>query len=87
MKEDKKKQDAYLEQVYKERLAEQEPQDDDDNMDWDPIEDMLEDSRGSFVGMLNFLCCELCSSAALELRTCLFGANDIRQTSSNISYG
>lgn len=50
-KEDKKKQDAYLEQVYKERLAQRETEGDDDDMDWDPIEDVLEDSRGSFVGM------------------------------------
>jgi hypothetical protein len=56
-KEDKMRQDAYLEQVYKERLAEKEKNgegDDteDDEMDWDPIEDVLEDNRGSYLGML-----------------------------------
>jgi hypothetical protein len=55
-KEDKKRNDAYLEQVYKERMAQKErdgdEEDDGDEMDWDPIEDVLEDSRGSYVGML-----------------------------------
>lgn len=50
-KEDQKKQDAYLEKVYKERLAKQEEGDLDDS-DWDPIEDVIEDHRGDFVGML-----------------------------------
>jgi hypothetical protein len=53
-KEDKKRNDAYLEQVYKERMAQKEggggEEDDGDEMDWDPIEDVLEDSRGSYVG-------------------------------------
>ena len=56
-KEDKMRQDAYLEQVYKERLAEKErngegEDTEDDEMDWDPIEDVLEDNRGSYLGML-----------------------------------
>jgi hypothetical protein len=56
-KEDKMRQDAYLEQVYKERVAEKERngadgETDDDEMDWDPIEDVLEDNRGSYLGML-----------------------------------
>jgi len=53
-KEDKKRQDAYLEKVYKERLAEREAEDPDD-MYWDPIEDVLEDNRGSFIGQLSLL--------------------------------
>jgi hypothetical protein len=58
-KEDKKRNDAYLEQVYKERMAQKErdgdEEDDGDEMDWDPIEDVLEDSRGGYVGMLSKL--------------------------------
>lgn len=55
-KEDKMRQDSYLEQAYKERLAEKERngeggETEDDEMDWDPIEDVLEDSRGSYLGM------------------------------------
>ena len=49
-KEDQKKQDALLEEMYKKRLAEQE--EDEDESDWDPIEDVLEDNRGNFIGML-----------------------------------
>jgi hypothetical protein len=63
-REDKRRQDAFLEKVYKERLREKERggewEETDDDMDWDPIEDVLEDSRGSFVGMLPFsmnFCC------------------------------
>ena len=56
-KEDMKRQDAYLEKVYKERLAEQETEDEDfDDIDWDPIEDVLEDNRGNFVGTLIISC-------------------------------
>jgi hypothetical protein len=50
-KEDKKRQDAYLEKVYKERLAEQEAEDDSDDMDWDLIDDVLEGNRGNFAGI------------------------------------
>lgn len=57
-KEDKLRQDAFLEQVYKQRMAEKErngdAETDDDEMDWDPIENFLEDSRGSYVGMSLF---------------------------------
>jgi hypothetical protein len=54
-KEDKKRQDAFLEKVYKERLAEQEQEtEDSDDTDWDPIEEVLEDNRGSFIGKLSF---------------------------------
>jgi hypothetical protein len=54
-KEQKLRDEAYLEQVYKERLAEREAngghqEDDDNEMDWDPIEDVLEDNRASYVG-------------------------------------
>jgi hypothetical protein len=59
-KEDKMRQDTFLEMVYKERLVEMEKNgenggEDDDGMDWDPIEDVLEDNRGSYLGMLLIL--------------------------------
>lgn len=47
-REDKKRQDAYLEKVYKERMSEQDTKD--SEMNWDPIENVLDDNRGSFVG-------------------------------------
>jgi hypothetical protein len=49
-KEDKKRQDAFLEKVYKERLAEIDA-DEESDIDWDPIEEVLEDSRVNYVGM------------------------------------
>jgi len=56
-KEDKKRQDAFLDQVYMERLKEMEKNGtlDDDEIDWDPIEDVLEDNRGSYIG--KYPCC------------------------------
>jgi hypothetical protein len=50
-KEEQQMQEAFLEKAYKERLAEQEEEDEDES-DWDPIEDVLEDQRGKFIGML-----------------------------------
>ncbi|EHK97021.1 hypothetical protein M7I_7276 [Glarea lozoyensis 74030] len=47
-KEDKQRQDAFLEKVYKERLAERDAEDESD-IDWDPIEGVLEDSRGNYI--------------------------------------
>jgi len=51
-KEDLKKQDAFLEKVYKERLAQQEDEEEEDMVDWDPIEDVFEDRRGNLIGVL-----------------------------------
>jgi hypothetical protein len=48
-KEEQKKQDALLEKAYKERLAQQDGEDGD--FDWDPIEDILEDNRGNYIGI------------------------------------
>jgi hypothetical protein len=48
--EDKQRQDAFLEKVYKERLAEMDAEEDSE-LDWDPIEDVLKDSRGDYIGM------------------------------------
>lgn len=53
-KEQKLKSEAYLEKVYRERLAERknngQTEDEDDEMDWDPIEDLLEDNKASYIG-------------------------------------
>lgn len=54
-KEEKKKQDTFLEKIYKEKMKEiEENEGTDDDMDWDPIEDEFEDGRGNFIGMLIF---------------------------------
>lgn len=51
--------DAYLERVYKERLEEKlrngevEDDDSDNDMEGDPIEDVLEDSKGSYLGLIH----------------------------------
>lgn len=50
-KEDKFRQDKFLEAVYKERLVEREAAGEDSEEDWDPIEEVLEDSRGNYIGM------------------------------------
>ncbi|CAG8959200.1 hypothetical protein HYFRA_00012557 [Hymenoscyphus fraxineus] len=51
-KEDKLRQDNFLEAVYKERLAEKEDAGEDSGEDWDPIEEVLEDSRGNFIDLI-----------------------------------
>lgn len=52
-REEKKKQDTFLERIYKEKMKEMEENEGtDDDMDWDPIEDELKDGRGNFIGML-----------------------------------
>jgi len=48
-KENKKKQDEYLEQAYLERMS------DDDESTWDPIEDSVEDERAPFHDMIAHL--------------------------------
>lgn len=50
-REEKKKQDAFLEKHYKDKMKEIEDESANDEMDWDPIEDELEDGRGNFIGM------------------------------------
>ncbi|TVY65640.1 hypothetical protein LSUE1_G006522 [Lachnellula suecica] len=50
-KEDKRRQDAFLKKAYRESLAEDTGEDADD-IDWDPIEDILEDNRSSFVDLV-----------------------------------
>ncbi|KAM3087999.1 hypothetical protein ACMFMG_002064 [Clarireedia jacksonii] len=51
LKEEKRKQDAFLEKVYKEKLKSME-ETEDDEMDWDPIDDVMEDSRGNFIDLI-----------------------------------
>jgi hypothetical protein len=51
-KEEQKRQDTYLNQVWKESRSKIEWLEDDDDEGWDPIEDMLEENRGAFIGML-----------------------------------
>ncbi|QSZ37286.1 hypothetical protein DSL72_009380 [Monilinia vaccinii-corymbosi] len=51
-REEKKKQDTFLEKIYKEKMKEVENESADDEMDWDPIEDELEDGRGNFIDLM-----------------------------------
>lgn len=71
-REEKKKQDDFLEKVYKEKMKENEGTDDD--MDWDPIEDELEDGRGDFIGMLFFTFQILC--AQIDAQTLIYMLNE-----------
>ncbi|ESZ95248.1 hypothetical protein SBOR_4360 [Sclerotinia borealis F-4128] len=52
-REEKKKQDTFLEKIYKEKMKEvEENEGTEDDMDWDPIEDELEDGRGNFIDLM-----------------------------------
>lgn len=54
-KENKKRADVFLENLYKERMRERYENDEldtDGETDWDPIEGVLGDTRGAFLGML-----------------------------------
>ncbi|KPM43969.1 hypothetical protein AK830_g2623 [Neonectria ditissima] len=48
-KEEKQRQDAYLEDAYRERMS---MTDDDDDETWDPIEDMAQDSRDRYIDLI-----------------------------------
>lgn len=48
-REDKRRQNVFLEKIYKERMKQRAETDTEDS-DWDPIEDFLEDNRGNFIG-------------------------------------
>lgn len=61
-KEQRLRSDAYLEQIYKERLKEklrngelenEGSEDDDDEMEWDPIEDVCEENKGSYLDLIH----------------------------------
>jgi hypothetical protein len=79
-KEDKMRQDAYLEQAYKESLALKErngegEDTDDDEMGWDPIEDVLEDNRGSYLDLVQTFLWMVDPNAAAEADTAMVGIN------------
>ena len=48
-KEDLKGQEAYLDEVYKARLSEEQ------EAEWDPIEDVIEDERGNYVDLIKHI--------------------------------
>ncbi|OTA99348.1 hypothetical protein M426DRAFT_325209 [Hypoxylon sp. CI-4A] len=50
-KEEKRRQDAYLEAAYQERVSISEESEDDAEM-WDPIEDIVEDERSRYVDLI-----------------------------------
>lgn len=49
-KEDLKRQETYLEEVYNSRLSEEEQE-----ADWDPIEDVIEDERGNYIDLIKHI--------------------------------
>ncbi|KAH6692878.1 hypothetical protein BKA61DRAFT_637651 [Leptodontidium sp. MPI-SDFR-AT-0119] len=58
-KEEARRQDAYLDMVYRQRMEErrqkgemEEEEGEDSDMEWDPIEDVLEDNRGSYIDLI-----------------------------------
>lgn len=48
-KEEQKRQDAYLDKAYEERMIEL---DDMEDSDWDPIEDFMDDKRGTYIDLI-----------------------------------
>lgn len=50
-KEEKKRQDAYLEDAYKERMS-LSAEGEEDDMDWDPIEDLQDDKRHRYIDLI-----------------------------------
>ncbi|KAF1983275.1 hypothetical protein K402DRAFT_338776 [Aulographum hederae CBS 113979] len=54
-KEEKRRQDEFLDQAYNERkMQETEAGDDDEDDSWDPIEDVLKDERGSYIDLIKY---------------------------------
>ncbi|KAL3426787.1 hypothetical protein PVAG01_00296 [Phlyctema vagabunda] len=51
-KENQKKQDAFLEEIYRKSLQQQGKKEEEDDTDWDPIEDVVEDNRENFVNLI-----------------------------------
>ena len=51
-KEDAKRQEAYLDEAYRERLSRIEDGHEEDDSDWDPIEDVIEDERGAYIDLI-----------------------------------
>jgi hypothetical protein len=57
-KEEKKRQEAYLEEVWRERMAESAAEE--SELDWDPIEDVFQDDREKFIDLIkHFLWMEM----------------------------
>jgi N-formylglutamate amidohydrolase len=70
-KESRKRQDIFLERLYKARMAEKRQQqqggeedEDDDDEDWDPIDEVLEDHRGNYIGKFGHDVCRDASCMA-----------------------
>lgn len=51
-KEERKRQEVYLEEAWKERIASEPEQSEDDGSDWDPIEDVFKDDRGRYLDLI-----------------------------------
>lgn len=51
-KEEKKKQDAYLEQAWKERMEQSSYESETGGEDWDPIDDVLEEEREKYLDLI-----------------------------------
>lgn len=51
-KEERKRQEAYLDDVWKERMMADTASEDSDDADWDPIEDVFEDDRGRYIDLI-----------------------------------
>ena len=49
-REDTKRSEAFLEEVYKERMSEEE-----EDAHWDPIEDVIEDERGNYIDLIKHI--------------------------------
>ena len=65
-KEEKKRQEAYLEEVWRERMAAAGSSESD--IDWDPIEDIYRDDRARFTDLIrHFLWMDMAAEAAAEL--------------------
>ncbi|KAJ8064951.1 hypothetical protein OCU04_007254 [Sclerotinia nivalis] len=66
-REEEKKQDTFLEKLYKEKMKEaEENEGTDEDMEWDPIGDELEDGRGNFIDLMRHF---LWMSSEEELKT------------------
>jgi AcrR family transcriptional regulator len=65
-REEKRRQEAYLEEVWRERMASQDSSDESDT-DWDPIEDVYQDNREKFLDLIrHFLWMEMPTTEATD---------------------
>ncbi|KAI4150166.1 MAG: hypothetical protein LQ340_004237 [Diploschistes diacapsis] len=65
-KEQHKRREAFLERAYKDNLVQREFETEDEE-EWDPIDDVVEDDRGSFVDLLRYFLWQDESLQALQL--------------------